>query len=624
MTSTARAAQDTASGPATLDSDTDRPRPSARWTRWVAALRRHRLDGGICLFFVAAAGWLTNGLWLDPTNRTLSLNPDDQILIEWFMANNARFILGDFALVSNRLNVPDGFNMLANATMIVPGVLLTPVTLLFGAGTTFAVLITGNLAATAIGWYLVYSRTLGAHWLPAAVGAAFCGFGPGMISQSNSHPHMTAQWLVPALVWCVVRMVQLAAGGPTPETGGGPTRSPDPAATRRRLLGLAVLLAVLVSIQVFVGEEVLFLTAAALALMTVGYALAAPRYARQVFPRFALGLLIAGGLAAAVLAYPLWTQFYGPQSVPNGAFSPDHFSADLASYPAISPLSIAGSPEAARLSTGPSEYNTFLGLPLLLVAAGFAGWLRQRPLVVALVFTGVVCAWLSLGPRILVNGTRTGIWAPYELLRDRPVIEGALPMRFALVLIPLIATLLVLALDQARRSPGLARIVVPVATAAALIPIAPAPLPTTDREPVPAFISGGHWRTCAPGDGVLVPVPLPTPREPATMRWAAAANAEFRLPEGFFIGPYGADGKASLGTYKQPTSALLDKVATTGQPPDVSEADRVQAARDVAYWGASCLVLADTQRNAPALRQTLEALFGPGEHVVDAWIWRVG
>lgn len=624
MTSTAPAAEDADSGPATLDNDPERP--PVRWTRWLAMLRRHRLDVGICLFFVAVAGWLTHGLWPDPANRALAHNPDDQILIEWFMANDARFILGDFALVSDRMNAPDGFNMLANATMIVPGVLLTPITLLFGAGTTFAVLIAGNLAATAIGWYFLYSRTLRAHRLPAAVGAAFCGFGPGMISQSNSHPHMTAQWLVPVLVWCVVRMVRLAAARPGTATADPrPEQTADrPVGGWRRLLGLAVLLAALVSIQVFVGEEVLFLTAAALALMTVGYTVAAPRYAWRALPRFGLALLVAGVLAATVLAYPLWVQFNGPQSVPNGVFSPDHFSADLASYLAISPLSVAGSFEAARLSTGPSEYNTFLGLPLLVIVVGFAAWLWRRPLVIALVLTGLVCAWLSLGPRIVINGTRTELWAPYELLRDRPIIEGALPMRFALVLIPLIGTLLALALDQARQSAGAARTVVPIVTAAALLPIAPTPLPTIAREPVPTFITGGHWRDCTPTDGVLVPVPLPTPSEPESMRWAAAANAEFRLPEGFFIAPYAAGGKASMGTYKQPTSALLTEVANTGQVPAVTEASRVQAARDVAFWGASCVVLADTQRNAPALRQTLDALFGPGEHVADAWFWRVG
>ena len=51
-----------------------------------------------------------------------------------------------------------------------------------------------------------------------------------------------------------------------------------------------------------------------------------------MLPGFATGLLVAVGLAGLALAYPLWFQFAGPQSVPNGMFSPYYFSADLASF----------------------------------------------------------------------------------------------------------------------------------------------------------------------------------------------------------------------------------------------------------------------------------------------------
>lgn len=610
MTSTAPLTRGADPDEATTDTSFDATR--SQWARRVDAARPYAPDAAICLLFLLLAGWLTHGLWPDPATRTLALNREDQTLIEWFLANDARLLLGDFSLVSDRLNAPDGFNLLANATIIVPGAVLAPITLLFGTGTSFALLVAGNLAATAISWYLLYARALGAHRVAAAIGAGFCGFAPGMISQSNSHPHMTAQWLVPAIVWGVLRLVQAA----DPRHGDGP-------AAARRLVVAAVALATLVTVQVFVGEEVLFLTAVTLGLLAIGYAAAAPAFARRVLPRFSLGILLTMGLAAAALAYPLWVQFKGPQSVPNGVFSPDYFSADLASFPAVSPLSIAGSPEASRLSTGASEYNTFLGVPLLLVTAACAGWLRRHPLVVAIVPVGVLSAWLSLGPRVIIDGTRTDIWAPYELLRDLPLVEGALPMRFALALIPLVATVLVLAMNRSLGAgTGATRLLVPAVVVGALLPIVPAPLPATSRPPVPAFITGGHWRQCVPPDGVLVPVPLPTPKQPDVMRWAAAANVEFRLPEGFFIGPYASNGRASVGTFKQPTSALLTEVAKTGQVPAIAAEHRDQAARDVAFWKASCLVLAESQPNAAALRDTLESLFGPGTHVVDVWTWR--
>src|SRR5690606_26449843 len=114
---------------------------------------------------------------------------------------------------TDRLNAPDGMNMLANATSLTLGLLLAPVTLVAGAPVSFAVITVGNLAATATGWYLLFARSLGAHRAAAAIGGGFCGFAPAMISHSNSHWHMTSQWLVPALVWAVLRLARAAEAG---------------------------------------------------------------------------------------------------------------------------------------------------------------------------------------------------------------------------------------------------------------------------------------------------------------------------------------------------------------------------------------------------------------------------
>jgi hypothetical protein len=591
----------TVSGPGTTS--------TSRWSR-VAAVARGPVghDVGVALVFLAFAAWLTAGLWPDPSTRTLALNPDDQILYEWFLANDARLFLGDFGLVTERLNAPDGVNLLANTTIIALGVFLTPVTLLAGPETTFAVLAAANLAGTATAWYLLFARVLGAHRAAAAIGGFFCGFAPGMVSQNNSHLHMTAQWLVPAIVWCVVEMARAAEQE-----------------NRVRLLKFSLGLAALVTVQVFIGEEVLFLTAVTLALMTVAYAFARPALARRVLPGFAAGLLLAAVVSTAVLAYPLWLQFRGPQGVPNGPFSPDYFSADLASWKAVSPQSLAGSPEAERLTTGAAEHNTFLGWPLLLATAVAVLWLWRRPLVLASGFAAAVMAALSLGPKVVINGERTDITGPYELLNGLPVVDGALPMRFALAVIPLIAVVLVLAVDRALREPErLVRIAVPVAVVTVLLPILPRPMQTADRPPVPAFISAGDWRDCAAPGSTLVPVPLPTPPEPGPMRWAAAVHADFALPEGFFIGPYGEHGRASMGTYKQPTSALLADVAEKGVVPAIGDAERTQARSDIAFWRATCVVLADGTPHEAELRVTLETLLGPGTRVADVWTWRVG
>jgi hypothetical protein len=604
------------------------PEPSTQSARWLS-------DCLAGLAFVLFAAWLTHGLWPDPAHRVLSLNQQDQVLYEWMLANDARVLFGDVGLLSDRLNAPDGVNLMANTSVIAVGVLLAPVTLGFGAPTTFALLVAGNLALTAIAWYFVYSRTLGAGRTAAVLGAGLCGFAPGMVSQSNGHLHMTAQWLVPVLVWLVVRLLR-AADPEWPINGRAGTDG-------RRIVTSGFGLGLVAVVQVFVGEEVLFLAAIVMVLLAAGYAVLRPALVRRAAPGFAAGMLIAAGLAVVALAYPLWFQFAGPQSVHSGLFDPHYFSADRASWLAFSPLSLAGGPSSAGLAAGPAEFTTFLGWPLLLVAVCCAVWLVRRTLAIACLAAAVVTADLSLGPRLVVNGVRSAIPGPYAVLTDVPLFESALPTRFALAVVPPLATVLVLAVDRARRAgfvvpadPDRAeslagpswlrrsvRVLVPGLVVAALVPIFPTPLPTAERVPLPEFIAAGHWRDCVQPGGVLVPVPLPTPDQPWAMRWGAAATAEFGIPEGLFIGPYGRDGNASMGRYQLPTSALLADVAKTGTMPRVDDARRRQARLDAAAWRASCVVLDPAAPHTEVLHETLQALFGPGRRIADVWAWTV-
>ncbi|MGH3713942.1 MAG: hypothetical protein ACRDT4_10850 [Micromonosporaceae bacterium] len=561
-----------------------------------------RTDLGVCLGYLALAGWLTYGLWLDPAGHVLALNWQDQTLNEWFLAHGLLPWQGDGMLVTDRLNAPDGVNLMANASLLLYGLLLAPVTALFGAPVSFALLVTLALGGTAIGWYLLLSRRSGVGPLAAAVGGGFCGFAPGMVSQANGHPHIAAQFGVPLLIFLVLRLLD----------GARPVRD-------------GALLAGVVCLQLFGGEEVLFLTAVSCALFVGWYAvLDRPEAARRL-PRALLGLATTTGVAVLVLAYPLWVQFAGPGSVPNGVFSGAFFSADVMSFVTYPGLSLAGDmATASRVTTGASEHNAFYGWPLLLVVVAGCAWLWRRTEVKALALTGLVLALLALGPEITVAGEPTGVPGPWALIGHLPVVDSALPMRYTLPLIPIFGILLALGVDRARSLPGRGQVAVAIALGVALLPLFPTPMPVRDRAPVPEFITSGQWRTCVRPGGTLVPVPLPSSPEPTAMGWAAAAGDEFALPQGFFIGPYAAGGEASVGTYSQPTAALLDQVVVSGTVPTVGPAERHQAAADLEFWRADCVVIADDTPQADALRTTVaELLERPGRHVGGVWMWDV-
>jgi hypothetical protein len=608
----------------TVNRDESAPAPHAqrrRVRRFLDILDRPAsVDFAISFAYLSFGIFLTGGLWPDPAVRALAANVNDQALIEWFLAHGTLFWSGDFSLVTDRLNAPEGVNLMGNASHILHGILMAPVTAAFGVGMSFTLILAINLGATAAGWYLLLARTLKVNRFAAVVGGAVAGFGPGMISQSNSHLHITAQWLVPPMVWCVIRLTRVT--------------------TTRSMVRTGVGLALLVTAQAMLGEEVLFLAALTLTIFAITYALCRRAWARQVARRFLGGMALATAIATVLLAYPLWVQFAGRQAVISAPFSPDYFYADMKSYLLFSPLSLGGAPGNGRLATDATEFNTFLGWPLLLVVAVCVVWQWRSALTVATVVSAGVMALLSFGPRLVFDGERVGLPGLYALIKGMPVISGALPTRYALALLPLIGVFLAFALNRAmtrpadpahlnagqtargRRLHGVTRIALPAAVVVALVPIAPKPLAATDRAAVPKFITSGNWRTCVPDGGTLVPVPLPTPTAPDSMRWAAAANARFALPEGFFIGPYGPKGRAVIGIYPRPTSLLLAKANQTGVIQAVNAPARAAARADLAYWRADCVVLAHVP-NEEVLRYNLELLLGPGRQVDGTWIWDV-
>src|SRR5690606_6931312 len=136
---------------------------------------------------------------------------------------------------------------------------------------------------------------------------------------------------------------------------------------------------------------------------------------------------------------PLWMKFAGPRHVPNAPFAPQFFYADGLSFLVYSPLSIAGSAGAGALASSAAELNTFLGAPLIVLLAVLVVWRRHSPSVVAAAMASVVMAYLSLGVTVVVDGQPTGFPGLYRPLVDVPVVSGALPTRYALVLLPLIA-----------------------------------------------------------------------------------------------------------------------------------------------------------------------------------------
>ncbi|MEU8023289.1 hypothetical protein AB0B88_13830 [Micromonospora haikouensis] len=572
--------------------------------------RVRSVDAAVAAGYLGLAVLLTSRQWGRPDR--LFHQDNDQMLFEWMLARAARAVTaGENPLHSAALNAPDGVNLMANTSVLGLGVPLAPVTLLFGTQAAFLVAVVVSLAGTATAWYVLLARRLVGSRVAAAVGGLVCGFAPGMVAQAGAHLHMAAQFLVPPILALVFR----------------------PGTDRVRRHGVA--LGLLVAYQVFVGEELLVFLALAAGVFAVAYALADRAAARRLAPallgRLGVGALVAG----ALLAYPLWFQFLGPQHYRGMPFHARGFQLDAASFTASARQTVLGDGYVpGLLSPNPTEENSFFGPGLLVLAVVVVVWLWRRPLVRALAAVGLLAALFSLGDTVRVDGASTGLPGPYRLLAGVPLLDLVVPARFALICVPVLGVLVALSLDRAlalapvgggTESAGASvRLLWGGAVAAALLPLAPTPIRTVPTWPVPAFVADGGWRAYVPTGRTLVPVPPVTGAgvSPATF-WSARTGLAFTAPGGYFIGPgAAADPTAHWGAPDRPTAALLRRAAETGEVAVVTDADRRQAVADLRHWRAAVLVQGGLHRGE-AVRRTVDALVGPGREVDGAWVWDV-
>ncbi|GAA1361529.1 hypothetical protein [Catellatospora chokoriensis] len=572
--------------------------------------RRRRVDVAVGAGFLVAAVLVTSGLWNDGSRALLSTNIPDQVFFQFVLRHGLDVLTGDTApFFTAQMNAPHGVNLMANTVILGLGIPLAPITAIWGPQISLAVLLVLGLAGTAAAWYWFLRRHVTTSAVAAAAGAALCGFGPGMISQANGHPNWTAQFLVPFLVHRALRM-------------GEPGRC----------LRNGVLLGLLVTGQAFVNEEVLLYTALACAAFLAAYAAAtwpAQRAAiRPVLATAAIAALVGGVL----LAYPLWSQFFGPQSfrgLPPGASA---YGADLASFAAFPRLSLGGNVDTVRLlAPNAAEENTFLGWPLLAVLAlAVAGWLWQRALVRALLATGGLFAVFALGRQVFAGGERTalpGLWRP---LGQLPLLESVVPVRFGLVLLPVAGALLALAIDAVRRLPRRSAGELPVRRLAyalialALVPLLPLPLLTHRGVAVPRFITEGTWRAYVPAGRTLVTVPVTSSKHSDGMHWWAQSGADFAFPGGYFIGPGRLPGTATFGPPPRPTDLLLAAVAEGAKAPRVTARMRDGLRADLRFWQAGALVLSDREPRADVLRELVDDLLDDeGVRTGGVTVWDV-
>jgi hypothetical protein len=539
----------------------------------------------------------------DLTNRMVAGNAADIRLFTWYLEHDAQSVLhGHDPLFFTTMNAPVGVNAMWNTALLLPALIMTPVTLLAGPLASYNVLFVLALATGPLCAFPLLRRFTSS--VPAAaLGALVFGFSPAVLASGFGHINLVLTGLMPVTL---LLADDLATGRRDPWPGGA-------------ALGLAM------AAQLFTSEELLFQTALVLLVAGVLVLVTQPRaVTAAALGRIGRGSAAALGVFAFVSAGALWLQFWGPLRQYGNPFTVGYFETDLRGFYVPSHLlwltTRGSSAFAASYVPGAPEYLAYLGIPLLVTAplVGIAriGDLRTR----LLLGIGAVFALFSLGGTLLDNGRHTAVRLPWGAVEGWPVFGSALPDRFAIVVALAAAGLLAVGagwlLGTGRPA---ARLLAVLLAAACILPLLPRPYPATGADPVPSFFpAAARW--LAPGSTVLV-LPYPTDTQTVPLVWQAAAQMAFQMPGGYFIGP-AAGGHAYVGGPVPPAVATTLIGIQLGLPaPPVTAAQRASFWQDMSYWGARAIVAGPGAR-AALTRFITRVVQRPPLHVGGVLLWR--
>jgi hypothetical protein len=553
--------------------------------------------------YLLAAVTVTWRLWADPASRAQGTGDIDQFA--WFMRYSATAISHGHlpALVTTAMNAPYGVNLMWNTSFLLPGILLTPVTLLAGPQVSLTLLLTAGFAGSAAALFGVLRRW-GASATAAAVGGAVYGFSPALVHAGSGGYQLQFMVLPPLIIDAVLRII--TGRGSAARTG--------------------VWLGLLAAAQVFIAEEILVGTAVVAAVMTAVVAASRPRTALRQAGGACTGLAIAAGVTLLICGRALWVQLRGP-AVSVGGFWTDlpafvTPSRDLLFHTSASADAIAGTPAQGA-------YLAYLGWPLIITLAAVVifFWRHQRVRIAAITF--VVLELFSLGSHVLVLNRvhYAGPLLPWYWLQGLPLLSAVLPYRLCILAAGAAGALLAFSLDLALIPAGKKNMPnagwgVLAAVILATVPLIPRPYQAVRVAPLPAGWQAVFTRlNLAPGARVLV-VPVPYALIPQPLRWQADTGEPGSMIGGDFIAFNSRGRVARAGQLGQTrTATYLNGLWAGSAPARAPSPARVRA--DFAAWRPAAIV-AVTGRDSP-LARFLSDRFGPPTCEIGSVVaWRPG
>ncbi len=548
---------------------------------------------GALILFTLPAVLLWWHVWSGHPANTLTCACGDPAQEVWFVAWPAWAIAHlHNPFFSSIVNVPDGANLLSNTSGTLVGVVLAPVTWLFGPVAATNVALTLAPALSAWGCFAAIRPLV--RWKWGAIPAALVFGYSSAIFSSLIFGHVSVSLLVfPPLLFTTLYEIVIRQEHSVRRDG--------------------LLLAALMVGQFLVSPEMLvlcgiFAVVGLLAVIAVGWRQVRGR-AGHALPALGLGLAVAG----ALLAYPAWFGVAGPQAVTGVLF----IIAPLAGVPlsgVVSPGAYGAVGNAYVRFGGylgglgpPPDY---LGPGLLAATAASVFFGRRRPLTWLLLFLAAVALWLSLGPHptggpsLLLH-----VWLPWRDLSKVTLLKEILPHQIAPFITLFVAFLLAVGLDAlyvhhrsasswlASHRGAVTAGATGVVAVLALVPVfVTFDVPLTVRPvTMPPYI-----RTVArtlPARTVVLTVPFAVSGLTQPMLWQAVDDMHFDLAGAALKTPGPGGGPVGQGA---PGSArrILTNLSVVGAPqPSGTPLEVAAVLRALRQWGVDRVVVAGASRD---------------------------
>jgi hypothetical protein len=558
--------------------------------------------------YLIVAYIVTAHLWTDPASLHQLGDAEDVDQATWFMRYTATAI-SHFrlpALITTAMNAPHGVNLMWNTSLLLPGSVFTPFTLLFGPQVSLTLLLVAGFAGSALSLFYVL-RHWGVSLVAAALAGGLYGFSPALVNSGVGHYSLVVAIIPPLLVDRVLRMA----------TGQGrPVRN-------------GLWLGVLAAAQVFISEEALIDAVIATVIFLVVLAVSRPQDILSRVRPLAVGLGIAVIVALALSARALWVQFHGIAL--HGAAPPVviHYppgSLQLTNLGTL-PYSWVTPADTVLVHTSSTqyianhypqpwpEYLGYLGVPLLIVLLAAIVYFWRHVAVRAAGLTFLALEWLSMGAKPLTPhpGTLPGFLLPWNYLQHLPILSGLVPDRLCIIADAMAAAVLAFSLDYARSGERhFARLEYPRQVATGIVLVAllfvfPAPYRFVSvSQPPSGWSSTFAALRVTPGERVLL-APFPWAGESQVMRWQAVTRQPGTMIGGDFIAPdkHGIAGRAGRAGLNA-TGKYIDSFYS-GQP-RAPKPSAAQISADLAAMKPQ-FVVADTSPGSP-LGKFLISLFG--------------